>query len=154
VAVSYAAVLFDLYGTLIDDRGEALAGAPALLRGLGAARWAIVTSCPAELALALLARSGLPVPPVLVTSDDVARNKPSPDGYLLAARRLAVEAAAALAIEDSAHGIEAALAAGMDVVAILRGRDPSFARRASFTAEWPARLVLRADAGAVVLELE
>jgi HAD superfamily hydrolase (TIGR01509 family) len=48
----------------------------------------------------------------LVTCDDVARGKPSPDIYLLAAERLGVRPQACVAIEDSNPGIAAAYAAG------------------------------------------
>ena len=52
-----------------------------------------------------------------VSSEEVARGKPSPDVYLEAARRLGVPAADCAAVEDSANGIRAANAAGMVVIA-------------------------------------
>ncbi|MCA6109909.1 HAD family hydrolase [Bradyrhizobium cenepequi] len=48
----------------------------------------------------------------ILTSDDVAQCKPSPDLYLLAAQRLRVQPQACVAIEDSNHGVTAAHAAG------------------------------------------
>jgi HAD superfamily hydrolase (TIGR01509 family) len=51
----------------------------------------------------------------MFSSDDVARGKPFPDLFLLAARHFGVPPAACLVIEDSASGIAAALAAGMSV---------------------------------------
>ena len=54
---------------------------------------------------------------VVVSSEEVPRGKPAPDVYLEAARRLGVDAACCLAVEDSASGIRAAHAAGMRVVA-------------------------------------
>ena len=59
-----------------------------------------------------------------VSSEEVARGKPAPDVYLEAARRLGVEAARAVAVEDSHNGIRAAKAAGMGVVAIPNHRFP------------------------------
>lgn len=53
----------------------------------------------------------------IVTRADVPRGKPDPDIYLEAARRLQVEPAECLALEDSVPGCEAAIAAGMRVVA-------------------------------------
>ena len=53
-----------------------------------------------------------------VSSEEVARGKPSPDVYLEAARRLDVEPATCAAIEDSSPGVLSASAAGMRVVAI------------------------------------
>lgn len=49
----------------------------------------------------------------VVTIEDVTRPKPAPDIYLLAARKLGVEPAACLVLEDSSEGLAAARAAGM-----------------------------------------
>jgi beta-phosphoglucomutase-like phosphatase (HAD superfamily) len=54
----------------------------------------------------------------IVTGEEVARRKPAPDVYLEAARRLGVDPARAVAIEDSGPGIAAAKAAGMTAIAI------------------------------------
>lgn len=54
---------------------------------------------------------------VIVTRREVARGKPAPDIYLEVARRLEVAHSACLVLEDSTIGCEAALAAGMQVVA-------------------------------------
>jgi HAD superfamily hydrolase (TIGR01509 family) len=53
-----------------------------------------------------------------VSSEEVARGKPAPDVYVEAARRLGVDPATCIAIEDSHNGIRAAKAAGMTCVAI------------------------------------
>ena len=55
---------------------------------------------------------------VTVSSEEVGRGKPAPDVYLEVARRLGVDPAAAVAIEDSGNGIRSARAAGMRVIAI------------------------------------
>ncbi|UCC67694.1 MAG: HAD family phosphatase [Armatimonadota bacterium] len=54
----------------------------------------------------------------IVTGDDIANNKPSPDIYLEAARRLEAPPAECLALEDTPAGVQAAAAAGMPVVAV------------------------------------
>ena len=59
-----------------------------------------------------------------VSSEEVARGKPAPDGYEEAARRLDVDPARAVAVEDSHNGIRAAKAAGMRVIAIPNRRFP------------------------------
>lgn len=79
---------------------------------------AIATSCMAPLARARLAAAGLDVPPVLVTADQVARGKPAPDSYLLAAERLRVDPTACLVLEDAPSGVAAGRAAGMTVWAV------------------------------------
>jgi riboflavin kinase len=54
----------------------------------------------------------------VVTGDQVKRGKPAPDVYLEAARRLELDPARCVAIEDSGPGIASARAAGMKTVAI------------------------------------
>ncbi|WP_138500777.1 hexitol phosphatase HxpB [Spirosoma lacussanchae] len=58
------------------------------------------------------------------------RNKPAPDVYLGAARKLAIDPARCLAFEDSGTGLASAHAAGMRTVAVPAGfeiQDPKFA---------------------------
>jgi HAD superfamily hydrolase (TIGR01509 family) len=149
----YDALFFDLYGTLIDETATAMDGAVERLEECRGARWAIVTSMDARFASRLIAHARLPQPPWLVTSDDVARNKPAPDGYLYAASRLGVRPDRALVVEDSAGGIAAGRSAGMDVIAILRGRAPEFAAGATFVLKDLTKLRLRTSEGAVYLTL-
>jgi HAD superfamily hydrolase (TIGR01509 family) len=74
--------------------------------------FAIVTSTSRRTAERHLTFSGIRARfDTLVTCDDVARGKPSPDIYLLAAERLGVRPQACVAIEDSNPGIAAAYAA-------------------------------------------
>jgi len=60
---------------------------------------------------------------VLVTGQDVANGKPSPDPYLLAAERLGREPAECVVLEDAPAGIAAGRAAGCHVVAIPTTHD-------------------------------
>jgi beta-phosphoglucomutase-like phosphatase (HAD superfamily) len=53
---------------------------------------------------------------VLVTSEDVARQKPAPDIFLEAARRIGVPPQSCRAYEDSDLGMQAIRAAGMEAV--------------------------------------
>jgi beta-phosphoglucomutase len=55
---------------------------------------------------------------VVATRDDVEHGKPDPEIDLLVARELGVGPEDCLVIEDSPAGVAAALAAGMDVIAI------------------------------------
>jgi len=55
---------------------------------------------------------------VTVSSEEVARGKPSPDVYLEATSRLGADPARCVAIEDSSNGIRAGHAAGMAVIAV------------------------------------
>jgi sugar-phosphatase len=119
---TFDAVLFDLFGTLVTSGANAIEGAPELLASVPQGRWAIVTSCPRALAQTLISRAGLPDPALLVSSDDVVRGKPAPDGYALAARRLGAEPARCLVVEDSRQGVAAGVATGMTVVAVAGAR--------------------------------
>jgi len=60
----------------------------------------------------------------VVSSDEVAHGKPEPDVYLETARRLGVEPAASLVVEDSRNGVLAARAAGMRVVLVPNASVP------------------------------
>jgi HAD superfamily hydrolase (TIGR01509 family) len=57
---------------------------------------------------------------VTVAQDEVPQAKPAPDLFLRAAELLGVTPAECVAVEDSPTGVEAALAAGMRVVAVAR----------------------------------
>ncbi len=95
-------------------------GAAALLAALGerGVPCALVTMSYRRLAEAVVEA----LPPgsfaTLVTGDEVERGKPHPDPYLEAARRLGVEPASCVAIEDSRTGVASAEAAGVPVIAV------------------------------------
>ncbi len=55
---------------------------------------------------------------LVLTSEDITRSKPDPEGYLLAAKMLQVAPQECLVLEDSVNGVRAAKAAGMNVIAI------------------------------------
>jgi HAD superfamily hydrolase (TIGR01509 family) len=54
----------------------------------------------------------------VVTNEDVTRQKPAPDIFLEAARRIRVEPSRCRAFEDTNLGMQAIRAAGMDAVDI------------------------------------
>jgi HAD superfamily hydrolase (TIGR01509 family) len=54
----------------------------------------------------------------IASGEEVSRPKPAPDVYLLAMRRLGLGPAGVIAIEDSASGVAAAIAAGLACVAV------------------------------------
>ena len=55
---------------------------------------------------------------VLAGGDEVGRHKPAPDVYELALRRLGLPPGSAIAVEDTAHGVDAAHGAGLACIAI------------------------------------
>jgi pseudouridine-5'-monophosphatase len=119
-----------LFRTLMPT-AEALPGARQLTAALRAARvpLAVATSSARPLYDLKTQRHGVWFADfdVVVTGDDprVARGKPAPDIYLLAARELGVDAARCVAVEDAPAGVEAARAAGMQVIAVP---DPALGR--------------------------
>jgi HAD superfamily hydrolase (TIGR01509 family) len=52
------------------------------------------------------------------TGDEVARGKPEPDLFLLAASRLGAAPASCVVFEDAPNGVAASIAAGMQVIAV------------------------------------
>jgi mannitol-1-/sugar-/sorbitol-6-phosphatase len=113
---------------------ELLPGATELLGGATGLPVAIVTSCPDALAHARLTAVGLRVPDVLVTADRVARGKPDPEGYRLAAAELGVDPAACVVFEDAPAGLAAARAAGARAIGITTTHTPAQLRAAGATA--------------------
>ena len=79
----------------------------------------MVTSANRQLAERRIAAAGLPQPPLLISSNDVQRGKPDPEGYLLAASLMRVRAKRCLIFEDTSAGLQAGLAAGAQVVRVL-----------------------------------
>ena len=75
---------------------------------------------------------------VLIDGDQVSCPKPDPEIYLVAARRVGVEPARAVAFEDSFVGIEAVHRAGMKCVAIA-STFPFEQLRDETKADWVAR---------------
>ncbi len=80
-------------------------------------RWAVVTSADTRLAGLRLAAAGI-TPPLLISVDDISAGKPDPEGYLLAARRLGVDPARCLVVEDAEPGVQAGRAAGARVAGL------------------------------------
>ena len=105
-----------------EDAGIPLRpGADLLLDHLARAGipMALATSTAAPFAQQRLERSGLiHYFDVIVTRSDVERPKPDPEPYLLAARRLGIDPAHCVAVEDSHAGVRSATAAGIATVMV------------------------------------
>jgi sugar-phosphatase len=118
LAAAEEAARFDAREAFDADGVVRIEGAAQLLRALPIQLWAVVTSGTRDLAVTRLRHTELPIPPVLVTANDVVLGKPNPEAYLLAAARLNVMAEKCVVVEDAPTGIRAARAAGMRVVAL------------------------------------
>jgi len=107
-----------------------MAGAVELVRSIPERQWGVVTSGSRILASNRLRHCRLPVPEVLVTSDDVRNGKPHPEPYLKGAERLGVNPSACLVIEDAPAGIQSARAGGMKVIGLASTYAPADLREA------------------------
>lgn len=105
------------------DRLRPVAGIDTLLEGLALPR-CVASSSNIDRILLSLDVTGL-APHFAVehifSAQMVERGKPAPDLFRLAAARLDTAPERCLVIEDSPHGVAAALAAGMDVVGFVGG---------------------------------
>jgi sugar-phosphatase len=129
----------DLEGVVV------LPGALELLNSLTSGRWAIVTSCTRPLAKARLAAAGLPVPQLMVTSNDIKNGKPHPEPYLKGASLLGFPATDCIVLEDVPAGIRAGKSSGARVIAFRTTMAESELRKAG--ADWVVN-----DCGAVTLD--
>lgn len=110
-----------LFRDAARGRVEALPGVRELLDALDTASLprAVVTSTPREnlgLILESLALAGRFQ--ALVAEEDASKGKPDPEGFLVAAQRLAVDPARCIVIEDAPAGLRAAKAAGMRALGV------------------------------------
>ncbi|MFZ5964777.1 HAD family hydrolase [Thalassococcus sp. BH17M4-6] len=108
----YRAALADRFATQL----RATPGLHAMIARLGCRSCVATSSSPRRVAvtLRLLGLTGHFGPHVF-TASEVTHGKPAPDLFLLAARRMGTEPERCLVIEDSAAGIAAGIAAGMQV---------------------------------------
>lgn len=119
---AYVRVRLRIYGALLSDRDLILAHRYphniALLQDLRGAgyRTGLATMSHTEQARRVLGILGLR--DAIATRDDVEHGKPDPEIDLLVARELGAKPEDCLVIEDSPAGVAAALAAGMDVIAV------------------------------------
>ena len=115
--------LLELVERRLLEEATAFPGAEGLVQELkGRVPIAVASNTPQRLVLGALACAGLArYFEVVVTADQVAEPKPSPDVYLRACELLGASPARSIGLEDSPTGVAAARAAGMFVIGI-----PSF----------------------------
>lgn len=100
-----------------EEKIEKLPAADLVRYYAGQCPIALGTGSGADTARVLLARFDfLACFNAIVSADDVAKHKPSPDTFLRCAKLINVAPAECVVFEDSALGIQAAANAGMDVI--------------------------------------
>ena len=104
--------------TTDNDDTEEIPGARALVSGLPAGSWAIVTSGTRDVAAARLVAARIPIPSIMITAESIERGKPDPDCYLKGAEALGVAPKDCIVVEDAPIGAAAARAAGMRLIAL------------------------------------
>ena len=105
---------------ILDTEGVvAIPGSKALIDQIPINQWTIVTSGSYDLVQARLKKSGLPMPKAIVTADSVSQGKPSPEPYLMGAKKLDTSIDECCVVEDAPIGIRAGKNAGALVIGVL-----------------------------------
>ena len=92
---------------------------------------AVVTNAPRENAVHMLKTLQLTYTfPIVILAEDAPPGKPDPAPYNLALTRLGVESQDAIAFEDSATGICAAVAAGIYTIGVASTHSPEYLKAA------------------------
>ncbi|MDV6319677.1 HAD-IA family hydrolase [Chromohalobacter sp. HP20-39] len=124
----------------LGEELEAMAGVVEAIEALDLPL-AIVSNSSRRRVVASLANTGLDAQlgnAPLFSAEQVARPKPAPDVYLLAAESLGIEPGACLVVEDSFSGASAARAAGMKVIGFIGAShiEPGHADRLREAGAW------------------
>lgn len=125
-----AAETDEVFEDILEDQLALMPGLEPLLDALEGAAIpkAIATSSGRRFARRVLGVFDLePRFEFVLTAEDIARGKPHPEIYLLAAGRLDVPPGRMLVLEDSANGCRAAVAAGAYAVAVPGGHSHTHA---------------------------
>ena len=125
IAAFWPRLTDELY-PLLDRELEAFPDAVLAVEGLAArgVPMAVASSSSRERLERTLLRAGLSgAIAITVAGDEVARGKPEPDMFLEAARRLGMEPASCVVVEDSPAGVQAGRRADMVTVGVARSPD-------------------------------
>lgn len=93
-------------------------GARSLLESIPSKAWGLVTSSDRSVAIARMKSAKLPIPSLIISSDDYSQGKPSPNPYLVALQRANHPASECICFENSIVGITSARSCGLRVIGI------------------------------------
>lgn len=115
-----AAEVIDAMAARYQQHLPTLPGAvPAVRRIAGLMPIGLASSSPRRLIDTVLDELGIDeLFAATVSTEEVGRGKPAPDGYLRACEVMGADPARCAAVEDSSNGLRAAHAAGMTVIAV------------------------------------
>ena len=117
---------YTIYGEIVRGKLNPLAGVREFIAQCRAAsiKTAIATSADLMKMEINLNEIGLPAASFDATVNglEVVHKKPSPDIYLLAAKKVGIEPSYCLVVEDAVNGVQAAKAAGMHCLALTTDR--------------------------------
>jgi HAD superfamily hydrolase (TIGR01509 family) len=123
----------------------AIPGMGELVRRLRRPACVASSSAPEKLSLGLELTGLLDVfAPHVFSASMVARGKPAPDLFLLAAQRMGAAPGRCVVVEDSGAGVEAAVRAGMPVIGFTAGRHCMPDHAARLRAQGAARIATNA----------
>ena len=114
----------DIFMSLVEDGAPLRPGVTRLLRDARSSslKLAVCASCTRGTFEALIVNAlgfeALDWFDVVITREDTPDGTPAADRFRLTLDRLGIDARDAIAIEDNARGVEAAAAAGIDVIAV------------------------------------
>jgi beta-phosphoglucomutase len=113
------------YIELASDQLQPYPGIVALIKELAElVKLALVTgSLRVEAEIALRACDIEECFNIIVAAEDVDRGKPDPQGYLKAVDLLKLSTSDCVVVEDSPQGVEAAIAAGIETIAVTNTHD-------------------------------
>ena len=113
---------YEIYFDLVPNKLQAFPGVLELVETCRKAGLcvAVASSADGNKVSVNLQKIGLPAESwdAVISGELVEHKKPAPDIFLLAAKKLAVEPAECVVVEDAANGIQAAKAAGMRSVGV------------------------------------
>jgi len=113
---------YEIYLDLVPSRLEAFPGALDLVLNCRKAGLHVAVASSADKIKVLANLQKINLPPefwdAAVVADDVRHQKPAPDIFLAAAKKLNANPSTCVVVEDAVNGIQAAKAAGMRCIAI------------------------------------
>lgn len=131
---------YEIYLEIIKGKLKPLAGAQNFIAACRAKKIkiAVATSADKVKMNGNLVETGIPPESfdALVCGNEIARKKPSPDIFLLAAKKLALSPENCLVVEDAPNGLKAAKAAGMRALGLTTSFKEDVLKSAG--ADWTA----------------